>query len=211
LGIIFGAAIALVALFFWYGLDLMTRQQDAQRSQARDGSEEENMQNQKQEQGTSHKDKIDQVLNEARMVLPGAQALLGFQFVAMLTEAFDKLPETSKFVHLASFILTALSTVLLIAPAAYHRIVERGENTERFERFASRTVLASMVPLALGVSGEFYVVTLKVSQSDTLALATGGVILLVFFGLWFAYTYFLRAQRNPEQGYKPIPAEGTED
>jgi hypothetical protein len=38
---------------------------------------------------TSLHTKIEQMLTEARVILPGVQALLGFQFVVMLTKAFD--------------------------------------------------------------------------------------------------------------------------
>jgi len=79
--------------------------------------------------------KIKHVLTEARMVLPGAQALLGFQIVTMVLDDFDRLPESSKQVHLISLLATALSTVLLVA---YHRIVEQGANTEAFHRLAGR-------------------------------------------------------------------------
>jgi hypothetical protein len=40
--------------------------------------------------------KIEQVLTEARIIIPGAQALFGFQFVAMLTTGFDRLPPAFK-------------------------------------------------------------------------------------------------------------------
>lgn len=35
---------------------------------------------------------MEEVLTECRMVLPGAQALLGFQLAIVLMEAFDRLP-----------------------------------------------------------------------------------------------------------------------
>src|SRR5947209_10666573 len=84
------------------------------------------------------KEKIKQVLEEARMVLPGAQALLGFQFIVILTNSFDQLPAQAKLVHVGSLAAIALSIILLMTPAAYHRIVEEGEDTERFHRFATR-------------------------------------------------------------------------
>jgi hypothetical protein len=46
----------------------------------------------------THK-KIDQLLTEARVILPGAQALLGFQLAVVLTRAFDLLPAWSKALH----------------------------------------------------------------------------------------------------------------
>ena len=55
-------------------------------------------------------DKIKHVLTECRVVLPGAQALLGFQFIFILTESFDKLPALSKYIHLAALGLNALQS-----------------------------------------------------------------------------------------------------
>ncbi len=61
------------------------------------------------------------MLTEARVVLPGVQALLGFQLAATLVDAFERLPESSKHLHLAGLRCLAIATVLLITPAAYHR------------------------------------------------------------------------------------------
>ena len=47
----------------------------------------------KEEEQTPLKTKIEQMLTEARVVIPGAQALLGFQLIAVLTKAFADLPE----------------------------------------------------------------------------------------------------------------------
>jgi DMSO reductase anchor subunit len=134
------------------------------------------------------------VLTEARTVLPGAQALLGFQFATMLMEGFEKLPESSKYVHLASLAMVALAIVLLMTPAAYHRIVEQGEDTERFHRFSGRVLLASMVPLALGVCGDLFVVIRKVSESSAFAVACALVMILFFYGFWFGYTAYRRSK-----------------
>jgi len=48
------------------------------------------------QQETSLEQRITQMLTEARVVLPGVQALLGFQLVSVLTQAFEKLPASSK-------------------------------------------------------------------------------------------------------------------
>jgi len=94
--------------------------------------------------------KVEQVLVEARHGSARVQALLGFQFAIMLIEGFEKLPESSKRIHLASLVLMALCVILLMTPAAYHRIVERGEATEHFHRVASLFVLAAMALCRLG-------------------------------------------------------------
>ena len=146
--------------------------------------------------GTDLATKIKQVLTEARVVLPGAQALLGFQFAAILMDAFEKLPKTSQFVHLASLALIAASIVLLMAPAAFHRIVERGQDTERLHRFSSAMVLCAMVPLGLGIAGDCYVVLNKVFDSASVAVSLAGLSLIFFFVLWFGVTLFMRARQD---------------
>ena len=65
------------------------------------------------------------------MVLPGAQALLGFQLITIFMEGFDKLPNSSKFIHIGSLVLIALTMILLMSPAAYHRIAEQGDGMAR--------------------------------------------------------------------------------
>ncbi len=152
------------------------------------------------EQGREEKtrltDKIKHVLTECRVVLPGAQALLGFQFIAVLMESFEKLPAASKYVHLASLCLIALTVVFLMTPAAYHRIVEQGEDTEHFHRFASRMVIAAMVPLALGLCGDVYVVVQKVLDSTLVGVVAALVVLALFWELWFGLTIYRRTQRQ---------------
>lgn len=193
-GITAGLATLAVALFFWYGLEIVRRRErEPQIEEKQEMSEKEEG---SQEGGTKTKDKIQHVLTEARVVLPGAQALLGFQFVTFLMESFDKLPESSKYVHAASITFVALSIVLLMTPAAYHRIVEKGEETEHFHRFASRMLIAAMVTLPLGIAGDLFVVMRKVTESGAAGLAAASVMLVVFYGLWFAYTLYRRGQEE---------------
>jgi hypothetical protein len=192
-GILTGAAVSLVALFFWYGLEMIRKTERGHESkEAREMSEEKK---EDEKGGTKLKDKIEQALTEARVVLPGAQALLGFQFASMLVEGFDKLPASSKYVHLLSLALMVLAVILLMAPAAYHRIVEEGQDTEHFHRVASRFLIASMIPLALGICGDLFVVVRKVTESATAGLICAAAMLLFFYGLWFGYTIYKRSEQ----------------
>jgi amino acid permease len=192
--IIAGVVALLVALFFWYGWEAMKRGERA--PEVKEKQEMAKQKGEDKEGETKLKDKIQQMLTEVRVVLPGAQALLGFQFIAMLMEGFEKLPQLSKYVHFISLSLVALTVILLMTPAAYHRLVERGEDTEPFHRFASRVLLAAMIPLALGITGDFYVVARKVTKSDGLSIALSALALLIFFGLWFGYTLYKRGAQE---------------
>jgi DMSO reductase anchor subunit len=193
-GILAGVLAFAVAVFFWYVLELIRRRERA--PEIKERREMEKQENDEQDEASKLKDKIKHALTEARVVLPGAQALLGFQFVATLMESFDKLPDASKYVHLMSLAMTAVTIVFLMTPAAYHRIVEQGEETEHFHRFASRMIIAALVPLALGVCGEIYVVVLKVLDSQLVAVVSALVILALFWELWFGITLYRRTQRD---------------
>ena len=172
------AGALMVTLFFWYGLELAQRFALSRKPRTY-------LKDDEAAKG-SVKDRIDHVLTEARTVLPGAQALLGFQFITMLSEAFEGLPPSSQYIHFGSLLCIALSTVLLLTPAAYHRIVEGGEDTEAFHRFASRILLVATVPLALGIAGDFFVVIRKLTSNFSLGFV-GALLVLVFcYGLWFA-------------------------
>ncbi len=200
-----GLGALAFALFCWWGFEWVRRaRRDGEIGREKEMSREEN---EKEGKGTKTKDKIKHVLTEARTVLPGSQALLGFQFICVMTEGFDKLPDSLKYVHLASLALVAVSIVLLMTPAAYHRIVEEGEETEHFHRFSSRVLLVSMIPLALGVTGSFFVVVDKVAHSGALAAASSAALLLLFFGLWFGYTFYLRSQGRTQPARSQMQAQ----
>lgn len=199
-GVVAGALAAGVALFFWYGFEFWRRPQRAARvREEKEKSEREQEEKEMSEGGGGGEkttNKIKHVLLEARMVLPGAQALLGFQFATILTEGFDNLSDSSKAVHLVSLALVALAVVYLIAPAAYHRIVEEGEETEHFHGVASRFILAGMVALALGVCGDLFVVVRKVTESARVAAAFAALMLVAFYGLWFGYTFLVKGRKG---------------
>jgi len=183
-GVAFGLGGALLALGCWYGFaELAAHRREA--APERPGEDE-------MDGSTDVDTKVKNVLTELRVVIPGVQALLGFQLAGVLTDAFAKLPTLSKDVHLASLGFLAVAAILMMTPAAYHRIAERGENTNHFERFASRVMLISMAPLALGIAGDVYVVFAKVTESGTTGWIAAGAVLAGFVGLWFGYTWLRR-------------------
>ena len=54
------------------------------------------------------------LLEECRMVLPGIQALFGFQLIAVFNQGFgEKLSQAQQVVHLVALVLTTLSMALV--------------------------------------------------------------------------------------------------
>jgi hypothetical protein len=132
-------------------------------------------------------DQLNTIEQEARMILPGIQALFGFQLIAVFNQGFkSSLSQTEQCIHLVALLLIAGSAALVLAPAAYHRESQH-QVSVHFINISSRFIAVAMIPLALGISLDIYVVT-KVITGDALwsgLVAVG--ISLIYFGLWFVF------------------------
>src|SRR4029078_13390605 len=114
-----GSAFCILAGTFWYGLGFILRRKSRNIAMP-------------EEKPTPLTTKIEQMLTEARIIVPGAQALLGFQLTVTLTKAFGQLSDSLKLVHVASLCCVAVPVILLMTPAALHRIAFAGEDTRSF-------------------------------------------------------------------------------
>jgi hypothetical protein len=188
------AVVAGLALFFWFVLGLVTRGSPMSR-----GPLPRIVALPRSERVVDIDHKVHELLTEARLVLPGAQALLGFQFSVTLMTGFEQVTGPVRDASLWSLALIALSTILLMTPSAYHRIAERGENTERFVRLAGRVLIAAMIALALALTGDTFVAVARITgairPAEIAALATASG----FTGLWFAFPMLRRIDAERER------------
>lgn len=141
---------------------------------------------------TSISTKVREVLTEARVILPGAQALLGFSLVATLMDGFKKLPLTSQRVHVLGLFSVALAVIVLMTPAAYHRLAEQGEDTKKFHRIASALVLAALVPLGFGIACGLYVAVEVSTHSNATALTVAGTVFVSLVVFWLGVPLLTR-------------------
>jgi len=111
------------------------------------------------------------LLDECRMVLPGIQALFGFQMIAVFNQRFaDDLSFAEQATHFVSLSLVAIAIALIMAPAVYHRTEGVREVSERFLRNSTRLLVASMVVLGVGLCLDYYVVARLVLDTPWAAL-----------------------------------------
>lgn len=183
-----GTIFCLLAGFFWYGLEIAIRYSIGAAPMR------------EEQKPTPLPVKIDQMLTEARVILPGAQALLGFQLTVTLMRTFEQLPESIKLLHVAALCCVGLAVILLMTPAALHRISFGGEDTATFLRLGSGFVIAAPAALALGIAGDLFVAAYKSSDSQNLAgvIAAASFVLLMVF--WFALPLYLRATMARSRG-----------
>ena len=136
-------------------------------------------------QEISLNDAASHVLEECRTVVPGMQALFGFQLVAVFSQVFyEKLTSTERDLHLAAIVLVVIAIVLVMAPTAVHRQSEPLTVSRRFITISSQLLMASMAPLAIGMCLEIYIVA-RVSLGTNAGAAVIAVVLLaVFVTFW---------------------------
>jgi hypothetical protein len=144
----------------------------------------------------SLKDEMRNVIEEARMVIPGVQALFGFQTIGIFNDNFEKLPASGVLAHMISLGLLALSVALLMAPAAYHRLAERGQISRRMISLSSGLITAGMVPLMLALTSDVYELTLLVSEDVRISIGSAAVTLFVFSCLWFFFPAAMKRKRT---------------
>ncbi len=127
---------------------------------------------------------LTHVLEECRMVLPGIQALFGFQLIAVFSPGFaDALGEPGQLLHLVSIALVALSIALVMTPAAYHRQCLPDGVSESFILLASKLLLLSMVPLLVATSIELSLIAFVVLGRIVPATVLGVALGATFVGL----------------------------
>ena len=173
-GITIGATFFLVAILSWYVLGVFLRSKKP--AMAKDKTVH-----------TPLDVQVDQLLTEARLIIPGAQALLGFQFAVTLMRAFAELPDAVKMLHVAALCCIGLAVILLMAPASIHRIAFGGEDDPAFVRVASFFIVAAPLPLAFGIALDTFVATGRALQSDRAASLLSLAAIVVLLGTWYVY------------------------
>jgi uncharacterized protein DUF6328 len=158
-GLVIGLGFGALAVMLWYGTARPLRKSRKEAPQM-------------QEHLPPLDVRVEQMLTEARVLIPGAQALFGFQLAVMLTETFGELAQSAKIVHTAALCCIVLVVILLMAPAAFHRIAYGGENTEAFYRLGSCLIVVAALPLALGITLDLYVAATRAFETRLPAVLT---------------------------------------
>ena len=135
------------------------------------------------------------LLEECRMVLPGIQALFGFQLIAVFSNGFDALQSDGKALHLVATALVAIAVALIMTPAALHRQTTPQRITAGFIAVSSRLLLLSMFPLAIGICIDFYLIA-RLIAGAAIALPLAAALFLLFMALWYALPRIRRRLRR---------------
>jgi Family of unknown function (DUF6328) len=128
---------------------------------------------------------LAELLQELRVAGLGVQVLFGFLLSLPFTMRFAMLSYAQRQLYIASLMLAALSTALLLAPVAYHRLVFRRNQKEHLIRAANVMAICGLVTVGLAISAAVLLVTGFVDHGLPAVLVTAFTVCL-FSGLWFA-------------------------
>ncbi|GAA4399680.1 hypothetical protein GCM10023168_07400 [Fodinibacter luteus] len=125
----------------------------------------------------------DELLQEIRVTQTGVQILTGFLLTVPFSSRFDELTTFQRAVYLAVLAGSVLTTGLVVAPVAFHRMLFRQRRRELLVESANRFAMAGLATLAGTLAGVVLLVV-DIVVGRTQGWVAGGVALLVLTGLW---------------------------
>jgi len=140
-----------------------------------------------------------EILQEVRVAQTGVQLLLAFLLTVAFTPRFLTLTGFERGAYIGALVLGAAANALLIAPAAFHRLVFQRRLKRQLVRASNRFALFGLALLMLSISCALLLI-LSVTVGSALAVwITAGA--LGWFGLWwYAVPLWSRAKHSGGQG-----------
>jgi amino acid transporter len=138
---------------------------------------------------------LNELLQELRVTLPGVQVLFAFLFTVPFSQRFAQLTDTQRTAYFIAFLTAAAATVLLLAPAAYHRIQWRQHDKERLLQTSTRLALAGLALLTVAISAAAFVVT-DVLYKTSWAAFVAAALVAFMVTLWFVLPLLSRVQER---------------
>jgi hypothetical protein len=137
---------------------------------------------------------LAELIQELRVVSLGVQVLFGFLLSLPFTVAFSRLSGGQRDLYLASIVLSAIATVLLLGPAAYHRLVFRRGMKEHLVSYANKIAVLGLAAVGGAVLTAILLVTSYVAGALPGALITA-LVACTLVGVWFALPLARRAEK----------------
>jgi hypothetical protein len=140
-----------------------------------------------------------EILQEIRVAQTGVQILFAFLLTLAFTARFPQVTQFERYVYVTTLMLCAAATALLIAPAAFHRVVYRRRLKHHLVHIANRLALSGLVLLLLAmISALLLILDVVIGLGPAVLLAFGG--LAWFATWWFVLPVWSRIRHQPRTG-----------
>lgn len=124
-----------------------------------------------------------EILQEVRVAQTGVQILFAFLLTLAFTPRFRSITPLQRDIYVLALMLSAGATALMIAPAAFHRVVYRRRLKQHLVLVANRLALSGLVLLLLAmVSALLLILDVVTGLGPAVLLAAGA---LGWFVTWW--------------------------
>ena len=149
----------------------------------------------------THKERVDreliELLNELRVALPGVQFLFAFLLIVPFQQTRDQLTDFQKDLYFVALLAAAVATVLLIAPAAQHRVLFRQKDKDSLLRRSNMYAFAGLVVLGIAICTAILLVV-DVLFTTTLGLVAAGVVAVMLAIAWVVVPLWRRSRTEQD-------------
>src|SRR6266581_5211575 len=144
-------------------------------------------------------ERVQNSLDEARMLVMGCQILIGVQFEIPFETRFDDLSGSAQALRLIELALLLVALTLILAPAPYHRIVLDGEDSEGLIDGVSRLLCWVLLPLAASLALDVYG-SMEGVHGWRIGVTAGAIALVAALVCWYGWELYRRSPaRRPRE------------
>jgi L-asparagine transporter-like permease len=136
----------------------------------------------------------DELLQELRVTQTGVQILTAFLLTVPFTNGFPELDPFQRDCYLVVLSGSVLTTALVVAPVAYHRVLFRQRQRRRLVDASHVTAQAGLVTLAATMAGVVFLV-FDVVTTRPAALVALVIGVLLFGALWLGAPVYIDRSR----------------
>jgi hypothetical protein len=131
-----------------------------------------------------------EILQEIRVAQTGVQILFAFLLALAFTSRFGSVTVFQRDTYVVTLLMCAAATALLIAPAAFHRVVYRRRLKQHLVHFANRLALSGLVLLMLSLaSAVLLILDVVLGRWPAVVMASGTFA-------WFLAWWFMLPMRS---------------
>jgi len=139
---------------------------------------------------------LAELLQELRVSGLGVQVLFGFLLGLPFTVRFSRLGTPQRDLYVATLMLAAIATALLVGPVAYHRLVFRQHQKAQVVRVANVMAICGLIAVALAISLAVLLIVSYVVPGVPAALITA-IVAGTFAALWLVVPFIRRERSRP--------------
>jgi uncharacterized membrane protein YidH (DUF202 family) len=151
------------------------------------------------------------IIEETRVILPGIQALFGFQTIVVFNQRFAELPEFAKDCHLISLSMVIIAVALIVTPAVYYRYVGHDYVTPHMLVASTRMIRTALACLAIGLGLDMFTVIYTATALVSASVIGAVITFILLMVMWFAFPMAARRaarRRGPTNGARGDAVNG---